>query len=120
MNEEIIALDQAGMRMTQRYQKLSLDVQELEEEEESRNYSIFCKITEPNLPHYKFSCIGSQTCLKQKNIKRAFPSVLQQCKRNAEENDKMELENRKRLGKQKTGKDTGHETMNSNSSKKFD
>ena len=76
----------------------------MEEEEESRNYSVLCKITEPTIDHSKYSCIGSSTCLKQKNIKKAFPLILQLCKKSADESDKIEAA-RKLLRKSQASED---------------
>lgn len=75
--EEMQALDNAGMRQNGRYLELSYQVNEFEEEEEQRNYTNLAKITEPtNITHHRYSCIGPQTCLKQRNLRKVFPYTL--------------------------------------------
>ena len=72
------ALANAGQMTNQRYIDLTYIVAEHEEEEEQRDYSRVSKVTKAVLNHSSYACIGSSTCLKQKNIRRLFPQVLKQ------------------------------------------
>lgn len=63
----------------QRYIELTYIVAENEEEEEHRDYSRISKVTQAIINHSAYSCIGSSSCLKQKNIKKLFPQTLKQC-----------------------------------------
>ena len=73
------ALANAGQQTNTRYVELTYIVAEHEEEEEQRDYSRVSKNTQPLLQHSSYSCIGSSTCLKQKNIRKLFPQTLKQC-----------------------------------------
>ena len=73
------ALANAGQQTNSRYVDLTYVVAENEEEEEQRDFSRVAKATAPVLNHSGYSCIGSQTCLKQKNIRKLFPNTLRQC-----------------------------------------
>lgn len=54
------ALANAGMTANQRYIELTYIVNEAEEEEEQRNYSVLSKTTDPiNIAHHKYACIGN-------------------------------------------------------------
>lgn len=57
----------------QRYIDLTYVVAENEEEEEQRDYSVVAKQTKAAINHSSYSCIGSQSCLKQKTIRKLFP-----------------------------------------------
>ena len=72
------ALQNAGQMTNQRYIDLTYIVAEHEEEEEQRDQSRVSKITKSVLNHSSYSCIGSSTCLKQKNIRKLFPQSLKQ------------------------------------------
>ena len=74
------ALDNAGQRSNKRFAELNYVITEYEEEEEQRDFTRVSKITAPVLKHSDFSCIGSSTCMKQKNIRKLFPATLKQCK----------------------------------------
>jgi len=63
----------------QRYIDLTYIVAENEEEEEQRDYSVVAKQTKAAINHSSYSCIGSQTCHKQKTIRKLFPLTLKQC-----------------------------------------
>ena len=76
--EEMNALQNAGQMTNQRYIDLTYIVAEHEEEEEQRDQSRVSKITKSVLNHSSYSCIGSSTCLKQKNIRKLFPQSLKQ------------------------------------------
>lgn len=54
------------------------------------------KITEPvNIVHHKYACIGNQTCLRQKNIKKMFAHTLNQCSKNAKYVEEVETATRR-------------------------
>ena len=52
---------------------------ENEEDDEQRDFSRVAKVTKPVLNHSSYSCIGSSSCLKQKNIRKLFPQTLLSC-----------------------------------------
>jgi hypothetical protein len=81
------ALANAGQMSNHRYIELTYVVAENEEEEEQRDYSRICKITQSVLPHSQYACIGSSTCLKQKNIRKLFPQTLKQCEQSNQANE---------------------------------
>ena len=94
--EEMVALDNAGMRTNQRFVELSYMVNEYEEEEEQRNYQVMAKLTTPvNIAHHRHPCIGTQTCLRQKNIKKVFAHTMIQCSKNAKYSEEVEAATRR-------------------------
>ena len=84
----MLALEGAGQKSNHRFVELRYVVAEQEEDEEARDYSRYSKITTPTLNHSAYSCIGSATCHKQKQVRKLFPITLKQC----EENQKLNAE----------------------------
>jgi len=78
-NEEMLALANAGQMTNHKYVELTYLVAEQEEEEDQRDFSRFSKSTKAVFNHASFACIGSSSCLKQKNIRKLFPTTLKQC-----------------------------------------
>ena len=70
----------AGQKADKQYLDLQFIVQEFEDELDRRDYSDLCKRTKPiALQHSQCACIGSETTLKQKTIKKLFPDTLKEC-----------------------------------------
>jgi hypothetical protein len=68
--------------MGEKFMDLTIAVQEYEEEEETRDLKDASKTTKPiasGVQHSQVGCIGSDTTLKQKNIKKLFVNVLKEC-----------------------------------------
>lgn len=68
--------------MGEKFMDLTISVQEYEEEEETRDLTDAAKTTKPiagGVQHSQVCCIGSDSTLKQKNIKKLFVNVLKEC-----------------------------------------
>jgi hypothetical protein len=69
----------AALKNSQRYADLKFSVEEYENEIEQRDLTSSAKTTQPvNLKHFEHSCIGTESCYKQKTIPKFYVEVLKQ------------------------------------------
>jgi hypothetical protein len=62
---------------------MKLQVEEQEAELELRDYNPYLKSSMPTtLKHHEYSCIGTETCFKQKAIPKLFLDTLKQMQNN--------------------------------------
>ena len=68
-----------ALKNSQKYADLKLSIEEYEAEVELRELTQQTKSTQPTtLKHYEHACIGTDSCLKQRNIPKHFLKVLKQ------------------------------------------
>lgn len=104
----------AGQMTNTRYIDLTYMVAEHEEEEELRDFSRVSKNTKAELNHSSYACIGSATCLKQKNIRKLFPQSLKQM----ELNNKLNVATTK--AKTQNSSDVNNKSTDVTSGKNYD
>jgi hypothetical protein len=64
-------MNNSGMALknSKRYAQLKAAIEDHEAEKESRDLTLLSKSTQPTLiKHYEYSCIGTDSCLKQRTI----------------------------------------------------
>ncbi len=79
--QEIESMNNSGaaQKNSQRYADLKFSVEEYENVIEQRDLTSSAKTTQPvNLKHYEHSCIGTESCYKQKTIPKFYVEVLKQ------------------------------------------
>ena len=78
---EIISIGATSGKPQSSYLDLNFAASEWEEELEQRDFREQAKYTQSNTNHSQFACIGSESCFKQKAIRKLFVHVLQDLKK---------------------------------------
>ena len=77
--KELRLLDASGVTSSQQYADVEFQIGEYEEEQELRDLNLMAKTSQPiSIKHYNFSCIGTNSCNRQKFIHVNYVNVLQE------------------------------------------
>ena len=76
---ELTLMNASGVTESSTYKDIQFGIGEYEEELEQRDITTFAKSTQPvNMSHFKYACIGTTTCQKQRMIPKLFIEALKE------------------------------------------